>query len=196
MNQLYQLRRTFHIHIRHHHRICPAVIVQLSSLLWQHDITSRWSYSARTGHYVYTHIMPYTPTHKNIWQAKCHYWCRINSVIALMMIHKTVKIWRRQQGSWQWWWWQWCWWNNSYWFWTRWLCFCSWDDDDDNNNNNNIKNKTSTIIFPRVLLRSRCVAFFSRCWTSFSRVVRYSNANSLTVLQNRPTFASRDACGE
>lgn len=37
---------------------------------------------------------------------------------------------------------------------------------------------TSTISFPRVLLRSRWFAFFSNCWWTLSRVVLYSRANS------------------
>ena len=53
---------------------------------------------------------------------------------------------------------------------------------------------TSTIIFPLVFFRSRWLAFFSNCWTTFSRVVRYSRANSLTVLQNELILSSLAWC--
>lgn len=49
---------------------------------------------------------------------------------------------------------------------------------------------TSTIIFPRVLLRSRWSARFCFCCSTRSRVVRYSSANSLRILLNLCTLIS------
>lgn len=54
---------------------------------------------------------------------------------------------------------------------------------------------TWVIIFPRVLLRSRWLAFLPSCWITRSRVVRYSSANSDTILQKPPGFVSRICCG-
>jgi len=50
---------------------------------------------------------------------------------------------------------------------------------------------TSVIILPRVLVRSRWTARL-RFWVrTLSRVVRYSRANSLMILQNWVTLVSR-----
>lgn len=53
---------------------------------------------------------------------------------------------------------------------------------------------TSVIILPRVLLRSRWLAFFSSCCKTRSRVVLYSRANSETMRQNSLGLVSVSRC--
>lgn len=54
---------------------------------------------------------------------------------------------------------------------------------------------TSVIIFPLVLFLSLWLARFCFCCKTLSLVVRYSNANSLMILQNLFMFTSRIAYG-